>query len=54
MYLIPVVALIVGFLLGLIFNFRMEPWIIGYLGVGVLGGLDTVVGGVRSQLEDNE
>lgn len=51
MYLIPVVALIVGFLLGLIFNFRMEPWIIGYLGVGVLGGLDTVVGGVRSQLE---
>jgi small basic protein len=50
-FLIPLVALIVGFLLGMITFIPVSPELGVYLGVGVIAGLDSVFGGWRSALE---
>lgn len=51
MILIPIVALLVGVLLGFLFASPMTPLLGTYLGMAVIAGLDSVTGGSRSALE---
>lgn len=50
MILIPVVALIVGVILGILLQVETSGWAV-YMGVAVVAGLDSVCGGSRSALE---
>ncbi len=52
MIFLPIVALAVGILLGvLLLNGGVDPRLGVYFGIACLAGLDTVCGGVRSGLE---
>ena len=51
MFLIPLVALIIGVLLGIGTYFPIEGKVGLYLAMGVIAGLDSVIGGWRSALE---
>jgi small basic protein len=50
-FLIPLVALIIGILLGIGTYFPIEGKVGLYLAMGVIAGLDSVIGGWRSALE---
>ena len=50
MILIPIVALVVGVIIGALLKFDTSGWSV-YMGVGVIAGLDSVCGGSRSALE---
>jgi small basic protein len=50
-FLIPLVALIIGVLLGIGTYFPIEGKVGLYLAMGVIAGLDSVIGGWRSALE---
>ena len=50
MILIPVVALIVGVIIGLLVKVDTYGWSV-YMGVAVIAGIDSVCGGSRSALE---
>lgn len=52
MILIPVLALIVGALLGALFSAQVPAAATPYLSVAVLAGLDSICGGLRSYLEN--
>jgi|WetSurMetagenome_2_1015567.scaffolds.fasta_scaffold315814_1 small basic protein len=53
MFLIPLLALFVGFLL--IYNLRLNipAGYADYLAIAILAGLDSILGGIRSRLENN-
>ncbi len=51
MFLIPLLALILGALLGIILGVPVEGVFGLYIAVGVIAGLDSVFGGWRSALE---
>ena len=51
MYLIPILALIVGVCLASLFHIPVTGWPAQYIAVACLAGLDTICGGVRSALE---
>ncbi|MBS1707613.1 MAG: small basic family protein [Armatimonadetes bacterium] len=51
MILVPILAMIVGIVLGFVINTPVKGDVALYLGVAVLGGLDSVCGGSRSGLE---
>lgn len=51
MILIPIVALVIGVLLGAILSKSLPIEWAPYLGVAVLASLDSVFGGTRSQLD---
>jgi len=51
MILVPIVAMIIGIVLGFVINTPVKGDIALYLGVAVLAGLDSVCGGSRSGLE---
>jgi small basic protein len=51
MSLIPLLLLVIGFLVGLQLRVPVPEWLQGYLGLAVVGGIDTVLGGIRSSLE---
>lgn len=52
MILIPILALVVGLLLGLsISKAGIDPTLAPYLSVAVLAGLDSICGGSRSHME---
>ncbi len=51
MILIPVVALVVGILLGAILSKALPLEFAPYMGVAVLASMDSVFGGTRSQLD---
>lgn len=51
MILIPVIATMVGVLIGLLFRQPVTGIAGVYLGVAVIAGLDSVFGGLRSSLE---
>lgn len=53
MFLIPILALIVGFLL--IYNLQLDvpATYADYLSLAILAGLDSICGGVRAKLEEN-
>lgn len=49
--LVPLLALVVGLLLGAVISDQVPPALTPYLAVAVLAGLDSVIGGTRSHLE---
>jgi small basic protein len=51
MYLIAVIGFVVGIILGLLLKVPVPPTLAPYLGIAVLAALDTVLGGLRSDLE---
>lgn len=51
MILIPVIALVVGILIGLMLNEPLGGTFGVYVAVACLAGLDTICGGIRSNLE---
>ena len=51
MILIPIVALAVGLLLGTLVSGNLPPAVAPFLSVAVLAGLDSTLGGTRSQME---
>ena len=53
MFLIPLLALIIGFLL--VYNLRLNIPVdfADYLAIAILAGLDSIFGGIRSRLENN-
>ena len=48
---LPLVGLALGVVLGLIFNVSVSPDLARYSAVGILAGLDSVLGAVRSELD---
>ena len=52
-WFIPVVALVIGIMLGSILSFQIPLWMAKYLSIAVLAALDSVLGGVRGIYEDN-
>ncbi len=53
MWLLPLFGLIIGIILGTLLNFQIPPVYIKYLSIAVLASLDSVMGGIRSALEEN-
>lgn len=51
MILIPILALIIGLLLGTLIATDLPLAITPYIGVAVLASMDSVIGGIRSQLD---
>ncbi len=51
MIFLPVIALVVGILLGILLNAGVDAKLGLYFGIACLAGLDTVCGGIRSGLE---
>lgn len=51
MFLIPLVALVVGVLIGIYVTFPVGGVAAQYVAIGVIAGLDSVFGGWRSALE---
>lgn len=51
MSLIPILALIIGFLIGLQMNAVLPSDLAPFVALAVVGGIDTVLGGIRSSLE---
>ncbi|KAB8138656.1 small basic family protein [Gracilibacillus oryzae] len=49
--LLPALFLILGLILGLLTNFTIPEIYANYLSIAVLAALDTLFGGIRSQLE---
>lgn len=52
MIFIIAVAIVVGFALGRALQLDVESQSIGYLGVGILAGFDSIIGGIRAMLEN--
>jgi len=52
MWLIPIFGLIIGLILGSTITFQIPPLYVKYMSIAVLASLDSVLGGVRSVLED--
>jgi small basic protein len=50
---LPIIGLIVGIILGSIFTLHIPVIYAKYMGVALLAGLDSVLGGVRSVMEDS-
>ena len=48
---LPLVGLALGVMLGLIFNVSVSPDLARYSAVGILAGLDSVLGAVRAELD---
>jgi len=53
MFLLPIVALIIGFLLVYRLNLDVPANYADYLSIAILAGLDSIAGGIRARLEDN-
>lgn len=51
MIIVPLLAIIVGFAVGLQVAAPIPQMYVSYLGLAVIGGIDTVLGGYRSSLE---
>lgn len=53
MFLIPILALFIGFFL--VYNLRLEvpPNYADYLAISILAGMDSIAGGIRAKMEDN-
>ncbi|MDI9639962.1 DUF1290 domain-containing protein [Kamptonema cortianum] len=51
MIFIPILALVVGILLGLVIRYPLPPELAPYLSIAVLAGLDSLIGGMRSHTE---
>lgn len=49
--ILPLGAVVLGFVLGLQLKAPLPPEYVAYLGLAVMGGIDTVLGGYRSSLE---
>lgn len=53
MFLLPIAALLIGFLLIYNLKFDVPPAYADYLSISILAGLDSIAGGVRAKLEEN-
>ncbi len=53
MFLIPVIALFIGFLLIYNLGLYIPPAYADYLSLAILAGLDSICGGIRAKLEEN-
>lgn len=49
--MLPLIGLIIGVGLGLIFRVPVPVWMSRYLGIALLAALDSVLGGVKARLE---
>ena len=49
---LPLLALIIGIILGLMTEFRIPDEYSNYLSIAVLAALDTLIGGVRAHLQN--
>ena len=47
----PVIGLLLGIVLGAIFNVRIPNEYLNYLSIAVLASLDTIIGGIRAHLQ---
>lgn len=52
MWILPLLGLMIGLLLGSAITFQIPPVYVKYMSIAVLASLDSVLGGVRSVLED--
>lgn len=52
MILLPILALIVGLLIGFLLQAEIKSEFAPYVAVGVLAGIDSLLGGTRSALEE--
>lgn len=52
MILLPILALIVGLLIGFLLQAEIKSDFAPYVAVGVLAGIDSLLGGTRSALEE--
>lgn len=52
MWMLPIFGLIIGLLLGSAITYQIPPVYVKYMSIAVLASLDSVLGGVRSVLED--
>jgi small basic protein len=48
---LPLIALILGIIVGIIFKVPIPPAYVKYFGIAVLAALDSAVGGLRASLE---
>ena len=53
MFLFPLIALVIGFLLIYNLKFDVPAGYADYLSIAILAGLDSIVGGIRAKLEEN-
>mgnify|MGYP001136961654 CR=1 FL=1 len=53
MFLIPILALLMGFMLVYYLKIGIAVQYAAYLSIAILAGLDSIVGGIRAKLEDN-
>jgi len=53
MFLIPLIALLIGFLIIYILKVDVPVAYAEYLSIAILAGLDSIVGGIRAKLEEN-
>ncbi|NIM07047.1 MAG: DUF1290 domain-containing protein [Armatimonadetes bacterium] len=51
--MIPVLALVIGFLLVYSLHIDVSASYADYLAIAILAGLDSITGGIRSKLEEN-
>ena len=51
--MIAIIGLLIGIILGFVFNISMPSYITPYLSVAILACLDSVFGGVKANLSDN-
>jgi small basic protein len=49
---LPILGLLLGVLLGLISELRIPPEYSNYLSIAILAALDTLLGGIRAQLQN--
>jgi small basic protein len=49
--MLPMIGLLIGIVLGLIFKVPVPAWTARYLGIALLAALDSALGGVRANLE---
>ncbi len=49
--MLPLIGLLIGVALGLIFRVPVPAWLARYLGIALLAALDSAVGGLRANLD---
>lgn len=53
MWLLPILGLIIGAVIGSAITFQVPPMYIKYMSIAVLASFDSVFGGIKAILDDN-
>lgn len=51
MILLPILAVILGFLFGIMVKQQLPPALFSYVAISIIAGIDTFMGGLRSAME---